>query len=89
MGKVNSSQPTPALDMAHKDSAGAYGIKLSDVQGDAIAALEWGSCDGCGQHHECTVCGAPRVDWNQGDYPVPGQHKPDCPVPALIAKLKS
>lgn len=63
-------------------------LKLGDVE-DAIEALEWGSCDGCGLHHRCSVCEAPRMDWDADQNEIFGQHKPDCPVPALIAKLRA
>lgn len=61
---------------------------------DPLEQLEWGSCDGCHNHHRCTVCGAERiasydpVTFEDYDEPRPGQHKPECPVPAWIAKLR-
>jgi hypothetical protein len=63
--------------------------KLYDVT-DAIEALEWGSCDGCGQHYTCPVCGATKTTWDEsGMNELPGKHKEDCPIPALIAKLRA
>ena len=38
--------------------------------------IEWGSCDGCGAHRYCSVCGASRG----------GEHRPLCPVPDVLNK---
>lgn len=62
-------------------------FKLYDVT-DEIEALEWGSCDRCGQHRDCTVCGASKTVWSDDGEELPGEHKPGCPVPELIAKLR-
>jgi hypothetical protein len=43
---------------------------------EVFEALEWGSCDGCGRHDYCAVCGASKSD---------GKHADSCLVPAVIA----
>jgi hypothetical protein len=48
-----------------------------------VRLLEWGSCDGCGNHAFCPLCHQAKeiLSWDE-DEPVnrAGFHKPDCPV---------
>ena len=46
----------------------------------ALAAVQWGSCDGCGIFGYCPLCHEPQHEWGNDDEPVPGKHKPDCIV---------
>lgn len=53
----------------------------------ALEATQWGSCDGCGSHEHCPVCGASRVARfvDEGEdvellTEVIGEHAPDCIV---------
>lgn len=43
--------------------------------GEALKATEHGSCDGCGAHRHCPVCGEERH----------GSHRPDCVVGLALA----
>lgn len=48
---------------------------------DMLKALEYGSCDDCGRHNWCPVCGASK-DGAIG-------HNEDCPVPQWIRKINA
>ena len=62
--------------------------ELYPREDDDLTALEWGSCDGCGQHQCCPICGADRVvSTEEGS--VPGKHEPNCPVASILDKLRA
>jgi hypothetical protein len=54
-----------------------------DMLSSLVRLLEWGSCDGCGNHAYCPLCSQAKesMSWDE-DEPVnhAGFHKPDCPV---------
>jgi len=44
---------------------------------EALRAIEFGSCDDCGQHNYCPVCGGHEESG----------HEDECPVPRLLATV--
>lgn len=47
---------------------------------DALGNMEYGSCDDCGNHHYCPICGASRNN-------VKG-HEKGCPVPGFMSVIR-
>lgn len=45
----------------------------------ALEAVQWGSCDGCGQKSYCPECGTRDVIYKDGHY-TPSVHEADCIV---------
>lgn len=59
---------------------------IADIDIDVRRALErnqWGSCDGCGGHHYCPECKAPRIFWVEDDEK-PGIHYHGCSIAAAL-----
>ena len=54
--------------------------KIAELRA-ALEAIQWGSCDGCGQHQFCPLCKGGWLEWDtEKDEQVPRVHAPDCIV---------
>jgi hypothetical protein len=56
--------------------------RINKLEG-LVRLLEWGSCDGCGNHNYCPLCYQEKEHfaWDEDDPGIrAGIHKPNCPV---------